>query len=87
MQKEIQSCDSFHARHFLHNILQEEGHDVAWLAACTGRDAAMLGASLGEPNMDAEQFVRKSCPCRRSSCKGRMRWLSESSVLMHRHKN
>ena len=48
----------FHAGHFLQALLQEEGHDVAWLPANTGRDEAFLEDIMEQPNMDAELFVR-----------------------------
>lgn len=54
--------DDFHAGHFLRDLLQEEGHDVPWLALHTGRDAAMLESLLEQPNMDAELFVRIGLP-------------------------
>lgn len=48
----------FHAGHFLCDVLQEVGHDVAWLAQHTGRDIVFLEDLLELPNMDAELFVR-----------------------------
>ena len=62
MQKKIQNEDGFHAGHFLRDLLQEEGHDVAWLAMRTGRDEAALKKLLDQPNMDAELFVRLGLP-------------------------
>ena len=52
----------FHAGHFLCNILQEEGHDMAWLAAKTGVPVEILNCILTQPNMDAELFVRLGMP-------------------------
>ena len=52
----------FHAGHFLRDLLQEEGHDVSWLALHTGRDVAILESLLEQPNMDAELFVRIGLP-------------------------
>ncbi len=52
----------FHAGHFLRDLLQEEGHDMAWLAQHTGRDIVFLEDLLELPNMDAELFVRIGLP-------------------------
>lgn len=52
----------FHAGDFLRNILQEEGHDLAWLAASTKVPAEILDCILTQPNMDAELFVRLGLP-------------------------
>ena len=52
----------FHAGHFLRDLLQEEGHDMAWLARHTGRDIVFLEDLLELPNMDAELFVRIGLP-------------------------
>ena len=52
----------FHAGRFLCDVLQEAGHDVAWLAARTGSDAVWLEHLLEQPNMDAELFVRIGMP-------------------------
>lgn len=62
MPKKIQRFDDFHAGYFLHEIMQEEGHDMAWLAQHTGRDIMFLQALLEQPNMDAELFVRIGKP-------------------------
>jgi hypothetical protein len=62
MQKEIKSFEDFHAGHSLHEIMQEEGHDMAWLAQHTGRDIMFLQALLEQPDMDAELFVRIGKP-------------------------
>lgn len=35
MPKKIQRFDDFHAGYFLHEIMQEKGHDIAWLALPT----------------------------------------------------
>lgn len=61
-RREFDAIDDFHAGHFLRDLLQEEGHDVSWLALHTGRDAAMLESLLEQPNMDAELFVRIGLP-------------------------
>ena len=47
---------------FLRQLLQEESHDVSWLALHTGRDVAILESLLEQPNMDAELFVRIGLP-------------------------
>ena len=52
----------FHAGHFLCNILQEEGHDLAWLAASTRVPVEILDCILSQSNMDAELFVRLGMP-------------------------
>ena len=52
----------FHAGNFLRGILQEEGHDLAWLAASTKVPAEILDCILAQPNMDAELFVRMGMP-------------------------
>ncbi len=52
----------FHAGHFLCDVLQEEGHDVAWLTQHAGRDVVFLEDLLELPNMDAELFVRLGKP-------------------------
>ena len=52
----------FHAGHFLCNILQEEGHDVSWLADRLHMPAEILDCILTQPNMDAELFVRIGMP-------------------------
>ena len=52
----------FHAGNFLRNILQEEGHDTAWLAASTRVPIEILECILTQPNMDAELFVRLGLP-------------------------
>lgn len=62
MPKKIQRFDDFHAGHFLREIMQEEGHDMAWLAQHTGRDIRFLQALMEQPNMDAELFVRIGKP-------------------------
>ena len=54
--------EDFHAGHFLRDLLQEEGHDVAWLAQQTGRNVAFLEDLLEQSNMDAELFVRMGKP-------------------------
>ena len=62
MQRKIQNNDSFHAGNFLRNILQEEGHDMAWLAASLHMPTEILDCILTQPNMDAELFVRLGLP-------------------------
>ena len=52
----------FHAGHFLREILQEEGHDVSWLADRLHMPAEILDCILTQPNMDAELFVRLGMP-------------------------
>ena len=54
--------DGFHAGNFLRNILQEEGHDMAWLADKTRVPIEILDCILTQPNMDAELFVRLGRP-------------------------
>ena len=54
--------EDFHAGHFLRDLLQEAGHDVAWLAARTDSDTEALESLLEQPNMDAELFVRLGMP-------------------------
>ena len=62
MNQRFNRFSDFHAGHFLRDILQEEGHDVAWLAAHTGRDVAFLENLMEQPNMDAMLFVRIGKP-------------------------
>ena len=62
MQKKMQNNDGFHAGHFLRDLLQEEGHDLAWLAVRIGNDETALEKLLDQPNMDAELFVRLGLP-------------------------
>lgn len=52
----------FDAGLFLRQLLQEEGHDLAWLAASTKVPAEILDCILAQPNMDAELFVRLGKP-------------------------
>jgi hypothetical protein len=54
--------DDFHAGHFLREILQEEGHDVSWLADRLHMPAEILDCILTQPNMDGELFVRLGMP-------------------------
>ena len=54
--------DDFHAGHFLRDMLQEEGHDMAWLADKTRVPIEILNCILAQPNMDAELFVRLGKP-------------------------
>ena len=54
--------DDFHAGNFLRGIMQEEGHDLAWLAASTRVPVEILDCILSQPNMDAELFVRIGKP-------------------------
>lgn len=62
MQKGLNRFEEFHAGHFLREILQEEGHDLAWLAASTRVPIEILDCILTQPNMDAELFVRLGKP-------------------------
>ena len=62
MQKGLNRFEEFHAGHFLREILQEEGHDMAWLASCTGVPVDILDCILSQSNMDAELFVRLGMP-------------------------
>ena len=52
----------FDAGLFLRQLLQEEGHDLAWLAANTRAPIEILDCILTQPNMDAELFVRLGKP-------------------------
>lgn len=54
--------DDFHAGNFLRDVLQEEGHDLAWLAASTRVPVEILDCILSQSNMDAELFVRLGMP-------------------------
>ena len=54
--------DDFHAGNFLRGIMQEEGHDLAWLAASLHMPTEILSCILTQPNMDAELFVRIGLP-------------------------
>ena len=54
--------DDFHAGNFLRGIMQEEGHDLAWLAASLHMPTEILSCILTQPNMDAELFVRIGKP-------------------------
>ena len=65
----LMNCDSdfnrfakFHAGHFLRDLLQEEGHDMAWLASNIGVAPEILNCILEQRNMDAELFVRLGMP-------------------------
>ena len=62
MHNGLNRYKDFHAGHFLRELLQEQGHDVAWLAARTGKEVAWLEHLLEQPNMDAELFVRMGLP-------------------------
>ena len=62
MQKGLNRFEEFHAGLFLRNVLQEEGHDLAWLAARTRVPVEILDCILTQPNMDAELFVRLGMP-------------------------
>ena len=53
---------TFHAGSFLRGLLQEQGHDAAWLAERTSHDVAFVEHLLEQPNMDAELFVRMGLP-------------------------
>lgn len=52
----------FDAGLFLRQLLQEEGHDLAWLVASTKVPAEILDCILAQSNMDAELFVRLGKP-------------------------
>lgn len=52
----------FDAGLFLRQLLQEEGHDLAWLAASTRVPIEILDCILTQANMDAELFVRLGKP-------------------------
>lgn len=62
MNQGISRYSDFLNGDFLRQLLQEEGHDVSWLALHTGRDVAILESLLEQPNMDAELFVRIGLP-------------------------
>ena len=62
MQRKIKNHDNFHAGNFLRGIMQEEGHDLAWLAASLHMPTEILSCILTQPNMDAELFVRIGLP-------------------------
>lgn len=62
MNNELGRYGDFHAGRFLRKLLLEQGHDVSWLATCTGEEAAWLEHLLEQPNMDAELFVRIGLP-------------------------
>ncbi len=61
-EKDFNRFSEFHAGHFLRDLLQEEGHDTAWLANHTGCDASFVEALLEQPNMDAHLFIRMGKP-------------------------
>ena len=52
----------FHAGQFLRQLLQEQGHDVPWLAARTDSDADALDLLLEQADMDAKLFVSLGLP-------------------------
>lgn len=61
--KKVNDCSAdFHAGHFLRDVLQEEGHDTAWLADRLSIPPEILSCILTQPNMDAELFVRLGMP-------------------------
>ena len=60
--KDFNCFAKFHAGHFLRDILQEEGRDMAWLAANTGMEAEMLRTLMEKRNMDADLFIRIGLP-------------------------
>ena len=62
MQKGLNRFEEFHAGHFLREILQEEGHDVSWLADRLHMPAEILDCILSQSNMDGELFVRLGMP-------------------------
>ena len=54
--------EDFHAGRFLRDLLQEEGHDMGWLANRLSMPLEILDCILEQPNMDAELFVRIGLP-------------------------
>lgn len=60
MNQYVGRFSDFHAGHFLRQLLQEQGHDVPWLAARTDTDA--LDLLLEQADMDAKLFVRIGKP-------------------------
>ena len=52
----------FHAGHFLRQLLQEQGHDVPWLAERTDSDTDALDLLLEQADMDAKLFVSLGLP-------------------------
>ena len=52
----------FHAGQFLRQLLQEQGHDVPWLAARTDSDTDALDLLLEQADMDAKLFVSLGLP-------------------------
>lgn len=52
----------FHAGQFLRELLQEQGHDVPWLAARTDSDTDALDLLLEQADMDAKLFVSLGLP-------------------------
>lgn len=52
----------FHAGHYLQKVMEEEGHDVQWLAMQTGKDVAFLEALFELRSMDSELFIRTGLP-------------------------
>ena len=61
-RREFDAINGFHAGHFLRSLLQEQGHDVPWLAERTNSDTEALDLLLEQSNMDAELFVRIGLP-------------------------
>ena len=62
MNQGISRYSDFLNGDFLRQLLQEEGHDVSWLARCTNSDTEALDLLLEQPNMDGELFVRIGLP-------------------------
>ena len=62
MNQEVSRFTDFHAGHFLRALLQEQGHDVPWLAAHTDKDTDALDLLLEQANMDAKLFVSLGLP-------------------------
>ena len=62
MNQYVDRFSDFHAGRFLRQLLQEQGHDVPWLAARTDSDTEALEILLEQPNMEAEIFVRLGMP-------------------------
>ena len=62
MNQDVSRFSDFHAGHFLRALLQEQGHDVPWLAARTDSDTDALDLLLEQADMDAKLFVSLGLP-------------------------
>ena len=62
MNQYVGGFSDFHAGHFLRQLLQEQGHDVPWLAERTDSDADALDLLLEQADMDAKLFVSLGLP-------------------------